>query len=378
MLSGSRPGPGAADCVAMVDPAARLACHDRLHGRAEPMPATADPMALVAGGRVARRGGSRCRRRPKARLRWDLDGQRRRRSPARLQSRSTCCRAPGPTASTRRPTSPSPQHGVDTPLVLKSVEAKYQISLNQVRATACLPGGTQPVGGYAVVAGRSTARTRACYRPSYEPGHDAGGAARSRSLPNGSCCTRRVAEPPVQRPRRCRQLEPPTDRRWARRLGGRGCAPERTRAPDDNNRQLVSTTSAASKTAHGATEVVRAVAAAAPLDAQRQPLTGFRRRWTMCSRWRRAAPAAAVQQLRRETGSTTTCTRPRPAREHHDRRLAVMPQRAGPAHRTYHPRHAPARPVPQLPARRRAHHGVAGPDNLMVLGMGISRGAATA
>ena len=140
--------PSAADCVAMADPAARppvtTACtaapkscprpptrwhRSRRRPRRTPWrqpPPTTTPSSARAG--ISTASARRC-------------------SPARLQ-------AGLPAAGTwtdrvnRDPASPSPQHGVDAPLVLKSVEAKYQISLKTKFAHSLAGTPLSLWGGY--------------------------------------------------------------------------------------------------------------------------------------------------------------------------------------------------------------------------------------
>ena len=141
--------PSAADCVAMADPAARLACYDRLHGRAEPMPATADPMAPVAPAAASHAvAAAAADDDSKLGPRWDLDGQR----PPLFAPRAykPVYLLPGTWTDrvNRDPASPSPQHGVDAPLVLKSVEAKDQISLKTKFAHSLAGTPLSLWGGY--------------------------------------------------------------------------------------------------------------------------------------------------------------------------------------------------------------------------------------
>lgn len=111
----------AADCTVLAEPTARLACYDRLHGRAEPAaapasaarvpnPATAEPDSQLSA-------------------RWDLDGQRGALFAPRAYKPVYLLPATWTDRVNRTPTSPTPDHSVSEPLNLKAVEAKYQLSL---------------------------------------------------------------------------------------------------------------------------------------------------------------------------------------------------------------------------------------------------------
>ncbi len=141
----------AADCVAMADPATRLACYDRLHGRSEPAArtVTAAPMAAAAAAASAPAPASAADDDDsKLSLRWDLDGQR----PPLFAPRAykPVYLLPGTWTDrvNREPGSPSPQHSVESPLVLKSVEAKYQISLKAKFAHSVFGTPMSLWGGY--------------------------------------------------------------------------------------------------------------------------------------------------------------------------------------------------------------------------------------
>lgn len=136
----------AADCVAMADPAARLACYDRLHGRAEPMPAPADPMAPTSVPRPAAPAAADDD--SKLGARWDLDGQRPPLFAPRAYKPVYLLPATWTDKVNREPGSPSPQHNVGTPLVLKSMEAKYQISLKTKFSHSVLGTPVSLWGGY--------------------------------------------------------------------------------------------------------------------------------------------------------------------------------------------------------------------------------------
>ncbi|MBX3604791.1 MAG: phospholipase A [Piscinibacter sp.] len=129
MLAGALPAfaqaGDAAACVAESEPMARLACYDRLHGRPGPAalpPATAASAALLPPPR-------RADDESKLGARWDLDGQRGVLFAPRAYKPVYLLPATWTDRVNREPGSPSPEHSVADPLNLKSVEAKYQISL---------------------------------------------------------------------------------------------------------------------------------------------------------------------------------------------------------------------------------------------------------
>ena len=144
---------GAADCVARADPAARLACYDRLHGRidapsapstASPAPAPAAPSSApspippVSATDDDSRLGAR----------WDLDGQRGALFAPRAYKPVYLLPATWTDRVNRAPGSPAPEHDVDAPLVLKSIEAKYQISLKTKFAHSLAGTPLSLWGGY--------------------------------------------------------------------------------------------------------------------------------------------------------------------------------------------------------------------------------------
>ncbi|WP_341888333.1 phospholipase A [Variovorax sp. YR752] len=138
----------AADCVVLTDAAARLACYDRLHGRPEPAapaappapagPASAPALPVMPGGD------------PDTQLsaRWDLDGQRSALFAPRAYKPVYLMPATWTDQVNRRPGSPAPEHSVSDPLVLKAVEAKYQISLKTKFAHSLFGAPVSLWGGY--------------------------------------------------------------------------------------------------------------------------------------------------------------------------------------------------------------------------------------
>ena len=145
----------------------------------------------------------------------------------------------------RRPGSPAPEHSVSDPLVLKAVEAKYQLSLKTKFAHSLFGTPVSLWGGY-TQSSRWQLYNGADSRPfretNYEPEVMLVAPLDSRHARLEAAHGLAVAEPPVQRPRAAAvaQLEPP-DRRpglRARRLGGRAAALEAHRA----NRPTTTTT----------------------------------------------------------------------------------------------------------------------------------------
>lgn len=134
---------GAADCVAMADPAARLACYDRLHGRAEAAPAPLPVPAAVPAPAVPAADDD-----SKLGSRWDLDGQRSALFAPRAYKPVYLLPATWTDQVNRAPGSPSPDHSVSSPLVLKSIEAKYQISLKTKFAHSVFGAPLSLWGGY--------------------------------------------------------------------------------------------------------------------------------------------------------------------------------------------------------------------------------------
>lgn len=114
----------AADCVAIAEPATRLACYDRLHGRGEmPAPAASSPAASTQPAAPAVGRDSLLA------AQWDLDGQRSTLFAPRAYKPVYLLPATWTDRVNRLPSSPAPDHTAGAELILKSVEAKYQISL---------------------------------------------------------------------------------------------------------------------------------------------------------------------------------------------------------------------------------------------------------
>jgi phospholipase A1/A2 len=125
----------AADCVNESDPTRRLSCYDRLHGRTEPPmpvpPAAAAPAPDTPGTRSVptAKSSQAVPRHSVLSQRWDLDDQGGTHFAPRPHRPVYLLPATWTDHVNRRPASPTPDHTVFSDLELKSVEAKYQISL---------------------------------------------------------------------------------------------------------------------------------------------------------------------------------------------------------------------------------------------------------
>lgn len=139
----------AADCTVLSDAAARLACYDRLHGRSEASPpAAAATPAAPAPAPAAEPAVTVADDDSKLSTRWDLDGQRGALFAPRAYKPVYLLPATWTDKVNRAPGSPAPEHGVDAPLVLKSIEAKYQISLKTKFAHSLFGTPVSLWGGY--------------------------------------------------------------------------------------------------------------------------------------------------------------------------------------------------------------------------------------
>lgn len=135
------------DCVEIADDVTRLACYDKAHGRA---PRAADIPALPATAASAAAIATAAAADLPSRLdaRWDLDGTKgvlfapRAYKPVYLLPGTWTDRV------NRRPGSPSPEHTVPDDLALRSVEAKYQLSLKAKLAQNLLGSEVSLWGGY--------------------------------------------------------------------------------------------------------------------------------------------------------------------------------------------------------------------------------------
>lgn len=137
----------AADCIVLTDAAARLACYDRLHGRPEP---AAPSVAMPAPVAPAPATPVTPTIDPDSQLgaRWDLDGQRGALFAPRAYKPVYLMPATWTDQVNRRPGSPAPEHSVSDPLVLKAVEAKYQLSLKVKFAHSLFGTPLSLWGGY--------------------------------------------------------------------------------------------------------------------------------------------------------------------------------------------------------------------------------------
>ena len=145
----AQPQPEWAACAAIPEDVARLACYDRLTGRAAaPVGAVAAPPAAAASAApppvpTAVTETSRLARR------WDLDGVRaaepfapRPYKPVYLLPATWTDRV------NQQPSSPAPDHTVPVDLGLRNIEAKYQISLKALFGERLLGSTASLWGGY--------------------------------------------------------------------------------------------------------------------------------------------------------------------------------------------------------------------------------------
>jgi phospholipase A1 len=119
----------ASDCVTIADPTARLACYDREHGRllTPDVAGSAPPVASAASAPPAGTGLTTASHLAR---RWDLPGVPRGELFAPRAHRPVYLLPVTWTDRVnQRPSSPAPEHTVPEDLPLRSIEAKYQISL---------------------------------------------------------------------------------------------------------------------------------------------------------------------------------------------------------------------------------------------------------
>jgi phospholipase A1/A2 len=153
----------AADCQDVTDDMARLACYDRLHGRAPPT--TATPPAAPAPPATDR---------PRSLLaaRWDLDGRKGDFFAPRPYKPTYLLPVTWTDHVNRRPSSPSPEHSVTTDLDLRAYEVQYQLSLKAKFVHQLLGTPVSLWGGY-TQSSRWQVYDRATSRPfretNYEP-----------------------------------------------------------------------------------------------------------------------------------------------------------------------------------------------------------------
>lgn len=151
LSTAARAQSSAADCTVLSDAAARLACYDRLHGRTEPTPPTAAapaPATVPTSPPAASPAVTAADDDSKLSTRWDLDGQRGALFAPRAYKPVYLLPATWTDQVNRAPGSPAPEHSVGSPLVLKSIEAKYQISLKTKFSHSVLGTPVSLWGGY--------------------------------------------------------------------------------------------------------------------------------------------------------------------------------------------------------------------------------------
>ena len=136
-----------ADCVEIADDVTRLACYDKTHGRA---PRAADIPALAAPAASAAALATAAAAELPSRLdaRWDLDGTKGVLFAPRAYKPVYLLPATWTDQVNRRPSSPSPEHSVPADLALRSVEAKYQLSLKAKLGQNLLGSEVSLWGGY--------------------------------------------------------------------------------------------------------------------------------------------------------------------------------------------------------------------------------------
>lgn len=145
----------AGTCTALADDAARLACYDRLHGRA---PVTTTPAATPAAAPAAAKPGTAATTGKPAAVnrhggsllaeRWDLEDSSSADFAPRAYHPVYLLPATWTRGVNRRPESPATDHSVAEDQPLKSVEAKYQISLKARLGQQVLGTPVSLWGGY--------------------------------------------------------------------------------------------------------------------------------------------------------------------------------------------------------------------------------------
>jgi phospholipase A1/A2 len=123
-------------CITIEEPAARLACYDRAHGRggssAPPAAAAAHSPPLLALPNTATADAAataRAAARSPMQLSWDLDRERDKLFQPRAYKPVYLLPATYTSSVNRRPSSPAPGHSVESDQELRPLEAKYQLSL---------------------------------------------------------------------------------------------------------------------------------------------------------------------------------------------------------------------------------------------------------
>ncbi len=140
-------GGAPAACVEIADDVTRLACYDKLHGRA---PRAADIPALPASpaSAAALAGVAAAELPSRLDARWDLDGTPGVLFAPRAYKPVYLLPATWTDRVNRRPSSPSPDHDVPGDLALRSLEAKYQLSLKAKLGQNLLGTPVSLWGGY--------------------------------------------------------------------------------------------------------------------------------------------------------------------------------------------------------------------------------------
>lgn len=135
---------GAIACTQVIDDAARLACYDRAHGRLPARPQPPPAPVVVPGTQPGTPPG------PASHLtdRWDLDQNRGELFAPRPHRPVYLLPVTWTDALNRRPVSPSPGRTADDDMLLRNLEAKYQISLKAKLAHELLGTPISLWGGY--------------------------------------------------------------------------------------------------------------------------------------------------------------------------------------------------------------------------------------
>lgn len=128
-------------CVELQDDVARLACYDRLHGRAPSVAAPAPPPASITPAAPPPAA-------PGLAERWDLDGKRGPLFVPRVYRPVYLLPLTWTSQLNSRPSSPSPGHEATSDLPLRRVEAKYQLSLKAKLVDDLLGSSTSLWAGY--------------------------------------------------------------------------------------------------------------------------------------------------------------------------------------------------------------------------------------
>lgn len=136
------------ECIGIGDAASRLACYDRVHGRMDSPPAAAPAAPAAPASAAVVTAASSSRIESHLGVRWDLEGQRGTLFSPRPYRPVYLLPATWTDKVNRRPSSPAPEHSVPSDLVLKAVEAKYQLSLKAKFAHELLGMPVSLWGGY--------------------------------------------------------------------------------------------------------------------------------------------------------------------------------------------------------------------------------------